>query len=86
MTVTVTESPSATVYMAGSYETVTCGSSLSVMLTVAGVPAISRLLGSIAEAEPHALASSSITSSVAVTVNVLDISPELKVRLAGTPE
>ena len=87
LTATVTLLPSAALYESLPKLTVTVGSSLSVMLTVdvLVVPAVTRA-GSVPNPRATLSSSSSTVSSVAVKVNVLDVSPLLKVTLAGTPE
>ena len=84
VTATATVSPSATEYAARPKLTVTGGSSLSAMLTVdvPGVPAVTRA-GSVPNARATLSPSSSTVSSVAVNVNVFDVSPLSKVTLAG---
>ena len=87
LTVTVTSPPSSTLYAALAKRTVTAGSSLSAMLTVdvLVVPAVTRV-GSVPKASLTRSPSSLTVSSVAVKVNVFDVSPLLKVTVAGTPE
>ena len=67
--------------------TVTAGRSSSVMETVVslGVPTVTPL-GSVPKPRATVSPSSSAESSVAVNVNVFDVSPAANVTLAGTPE
>ena len=76
-----------TVYDAAPKETVTAGSSLSVMLTVVVevVPAVTPL-GGVPKPSATVSPSSSTVSSSALKVIAFDVSPLLKVTLAGTPE
>ena len=80
----VPELPSPMVSAAS--ETETPAPSSSSMLTVAGVPALTRD-GRFGPKASFTLSPSSSTLSwVAVKVNVFDVSPALKVTSAGTPE
>ena len=87
LTSTETVEPSVTVYDAAPKETVTAGSSLSVMVTVVVevVPAVTPV-GGVPKPSATVSPSSSTVSSSAVKVMVCDVSPLLKVTLAGTPE
>ena len=74
-------------YVAAPKLTVTDGSSSSVMFTVvvAGEPALTPV-GSVPKLSFTLSPSSSTVSSVAVNVNVFDVSPLANDTLAGTPE
>ena len=87
VTVTVAVPPSAAVYVLTPKLTVTSGSSSSVMLTVVSsvAPAVTPV-GSAPKASFTLSPSSSTASAVAVKSKVFEVSPELKVTLAGTPE
>ena len=76
-----------TVYDAAPKETVTCGSSSSVMLTVVVevVPAVTPL-GGVPKPRATVSSSSSTVSSVAAKAISFDVSPLLKVTFCGTPE
>ena len=67
--------------------TLTTGTSSSAMLTVAsfGLPELTPV-GSVPNPSFTLSSSSSTVSWVAEKLRVLKVSPELKVRLAGTPE
>ena len=86
-TVTVRSAPSATSWMARRKLISTSGSSLSVMLTNVSltVPAETPV-GSVPKVISTSSSSSSTVSSVALRVNVFDVSPASKVTLAGTLE
>ena len=86
-TSTETVEPSVTVYDAAPKETVTAGSSLSVMVTVVVevVPAVTPL-GGVPKPSATVSPSSSTVSSVAAKAIAFDVSPLLKVtfcRYAG---
>ena len=73
-------------YASASNDTVTCGSSSSVMLTVvvAGVPALTPVGSGVSKPSSTLSPSSSTVSAAALNVIVFDVSPSSKVTLAGT--
>ena len=87
VTVTVCVPPSATVDDGCSNDTVTCGSSSSVMVTVVsvGVPALTSG-GRVPKVSRTLSPSSSTVSCVAVKENAFEVSPALNITFAGTPE
>ena len=79
--------PKGPVNVGAPKETVTAGSSLSVMLTVVVevVPAVTPL-GGVPKPSATVSPSSSAVSSVAAKVMIFDVSPLSEGHVAGTPE
>ena len=86
LTVTACVPPSGTVYASAPNDTVTCGSSSSVMVTTVSAVAPSDTPSGrfVAKASSTLSPSSSSASAVAVKVIVCDVSPSLNVTLNGT--
>ena len=87
VTVTVAVLPSAAVYVLAPNDTVTCGSSSSLMLTVVSLGETALTPGGSVPNPSSTLSSSSSTVSwAAVKVIVCSVSPASNVTLVGTPE